>query len=178
MKKANFINNGIQYDGFIIIETLSDLFNYFHERLYGMQKESAFDLVKRHRCKIDKHSTDAITFATEKVTEINNRGIIYNHAKIMGTLQNDMIKCIDGGFTIAINPINYISYFTISKDIELEFINVEKYTTNDIKLHRWPGGNHWYAKIRYIDVVIDGECKWNTPEMAKKMAEKYLKDKL
>jgi len=35
---------------------------------------------------------------------------------------------------------------------------------------------HYYAKIGLIDVVIDGEAKWNARWVAQKKAEQYLSE--
>ena len=47
MKKVNFTYRNQNYNGFIVIENMSDLIDYFHERLCGMQKETARELVDR-----------------------------------------------------------------------------------------------------------------------------------
>ena len=43
-----------------------------------------------------------------------------------------------------------------------------------IKILQWPKGIHWYAKIGHVDIVVDGEQKWNTREQAEKAAQEYL----
>ena len=51
----------------------------------------------------------------------------------------------------------------------------ENYTEDDIKLLKWASGAHWYAKISRIDVVVDGEAKWNSKIVAQRKAEDFLK---
>ena len=46
----------------------------------------------------------------------------------------------------------------------------------DIRIIKWDGGKHFYAKIGNEDVVIDNEQKWNTKERAREMALQYLKE--
>lgn len=51
-----------------------------------------------------------------------------------------------------------------------------KYTEKDIRIKRWDGGKHYYAKIKDIDVVNEyGEQKWNTVEYAELWAKRFLK---
>ncbi|MCK5615642.1 hypothetical protein KAR91_77980 [Candidatus Pacearchaeota archaeon] len=47
----------------------------------------------------------------------------------------------------------------------------------DIKVFRWPGGKHWYARVGYTEVEVSGEIKWNTKDEAEKKA-KYFKRKI
>lgn len=43
----------------------------------------------------------------------------------------------------------------------------------DIKITRWQDGNHFYAKYKGIDVVVDGEQKWSTYRQAYEKAIEY-----
>lgn len=69
-------------------------------------------------------------------------------------------------------------YFPIKQDNEYRILETDtkKYTNKDIKINKWFGGKHFYAKISEIDVVDEfGNVKWNTEEDATKAAEKYIK---
>lgn len=51
----------------------------------------------------------------------------------------------------------------------------QKLTKKDIKITRWPGGKHYYAKIDTLEVKDEaGKIKWNTKAEAQRQAEKYL----
>ena len=73
------------------------------------------------------------------------------------------------------------SYMVINDSIKIinTFYNDEliypNYTLDDIKIKRWDGGKHYYAKIGNMEVVIDGINKWNTPQRAREMAEQFFK---
>lgn len=179
MKKANFVAYNQNYLGFIIIEDMSDLIDYFNERLYGIQKESAVTIVQRDKARNKgqevSHTTDVITRGVEFITDRNGKGCLYNQAVIMADVQQNMVDAIHRGYRLSINPYNGVSYMTIPHDVVLEFIEVGKYTKDDIKVSRWPDGSHWYAKIGYIDVVVDGEHKWNARWEAQSKAEQFLK---
>ena len=175
MKRANIKAYNQEYKNFILIENMSDMIDFRHEVTYGMMKESARSLVDRKMGKDDKHSTDAITYSVEKLNERKNQGALFLQSKIMGEMMNAQDEYIIKGDKIVVNPFNMVSYFTLPVDAEIEIISKrEKYTLDDIKVSRWPEGCHWYAKVGLIDVVVDGECKWNAKWVAQKKAEEFL----
>jgi len=136
-----------------------------------MIKDSAKELVYG-----TNSDSSLITKATEKINERENRGIIFQQALLMGTYQSNLEDLILRGSVIVINPINMVSYFTISTNGKYEIISEKEiYTEKDIRLMRFPDGHHWYAKISNIDVVVDGNMKWNSRWVAKKNAKEYLK---
>lgn len=49
--------------------------------------------------------------------------------------------------------------------------------TPNIKLSKWPDGNHWYAYVDGQEVIENGNHKWNTPDEAEKAALRYLAKK-
>ena len=178
MKRANIIDHNQTYENFVIIENIIDLFDFFHEKTYGMMKTSARELVDRARGLISKsEKTDLITHATEVINERNTRGIVFQQAVVMGTYQNHLTELIAKGNVIVINPVNMVSYFTLSNSAEVEMISEKEiYTEDDIRFLKFSDGVHWYAKISNIDVVIDNEQKWNAKWIAKKKALQFLKE--
>lgn len=44
----------------------------------------------------------------------------------------------------------------------------------EVKITRWVGGRHYYARVDGIDVVIGGQAKWNTVEAAEAAVREYL----
>ena len=80
------------------------------------------------------------------------------------------------------HPLKLEIIRTIEKD-ELEFPTkddikdgINTYTENDITINKWQDGNHFYAKICDIDVVVNDEVKWNSHDIAMKNAKKFLKE--
>jgi len=182
MKRANIKDNNSNYKGFILIEDMSDLINFRHEVTYGLLKESATELVHREEQRqrngeTDSHITDVITYGVEKLMEIKGGGgCVFAQAQLMGNYQFNQDMYLSEGKKLAINPYNNVSYFTLSDDAEIEIISEnEIYTLEDIRVSKWFQGNHWYAKVGLIDVVVDGEMKWNTMEAAQRNAEEFLK---
>ena len=184
MKRANIKAFNNYYERFVIIENLIDLYDFFEEKTKGLIKESAKTLVERAQ-KVAKGEvsnithlgqTDCITIGTETMSSIYGQGIIYSQAKLMGTYQRDLERYVNDGKILAINPYNMVSYFTLPKDAEYEIISEkENYTHDDIRIIKFEGGTHWYAKISNIDVVIDDEQKWNAQWIARQKAEQFLK---
>lgn len=56
----------------------------------------------------------------------------------------------------------------------LVFPDVERPSIEDVNFIVWNGGKHWYAKIGKMDVVVNGEQKWNTKEEAINAAKSYI----
>lgn len=53
---------------------------------------------------------------------------------------------------------------------------LKDYTENDISVTKWPGGKHYYAKIRNIEVVDEeNDIKWSSAEEAERQAKIFLK---
>ena len=180
MKKANFKDNGQTYKGYIIVDSVSSLIDFMHEVHYGMVKESATELVNRDKTRLkggfSPHPTDVLVYGAETVTKLIGRGCLYNQAVLAGSVQTEWVRLVESGKRIAINPFNKISYFAISDGVELEHIEVDKYTKDDIHVSRYPDGVHWYAKVGLIDVVVDGNVKWNAKWVAQQKAEEFLEE--
>ena len=179
MKTANIKDYNQYYRGYILIENMTDLIDFRNEVTNGLIKESAKDLVRRSQDadsgKHVPHATDAITIGTEMLTNISGQGVLYSQAKMMGSYLNEQDRLALSGKRIAINPINKVSYFNLSDSAEIEIISQSvEYTKDDIKVYKWETGSHYYAKIGLMDVVVDGEQKWNARWVAQKKAEEFL----
>lgn len=178
MKRANIHSKhyNLDYNRFFIIENIDDLHEFFEEKTNGLIKEAAVKLVERARSEIkDKIDKNPIVTYSELIAKNKNMGVVYAECKAMGTYQSNLIMTILRGCKIAIRPSNCVSYFTLCEGDTYEIISEKEiYTKDDIKIMRWPNGYHWYAKIGQIDVVIDGEQKWNAKWEAQEKAEQYL----
>lgn len=67
----------------------------------------------------------------------------------------------------------------IVEEIETEtlvFPSMKKPSIDEVKFIMWDGGKHWYAKIGKLDVVVNGEQKWNTKEEAIEAAKQYIEE--
>ena len=83
----------------------------------------------------------------------------------------------EGGFFIA----KFVEHEIVEKKEtdNFEFPIIAEAGKPEIRIFQWAGsGTHYYAKVNNIDVVIDGEQKWNTWNEAQKATEKFIKFKL
>lgn len=95
--------------------------------------------------------------------------------KLYGEVMSNQIKSLLDDQILLINSKG--GYFSINKNDEYIILdtNNKKYTKNDIKISKWFGGTHFYAKISEVDVIDEsGNVKWFTEEDANNAAEKYL----
>lgn len=110
------------------------------------------------------------------INEKEKREPMLAHLKyIQATILSNQIKLLLDGNKLVINKNG--GYFPINLDQEYNIneIGGERYTEKDIKINKWWGGNHYYAKVGNIDVIDDnGNVKWNTEKYAHDMAIKYM----
>jgi hypothetical protein len=181
MKIADIHDYNQFYKGFYIIENIIDLFDFFNEKHYGMTKEIARELVDRVQLSEKNQKvpdpTNKYIEQIEEIQKIHGHGIIYTECLIMGEYQTNLIDCINKNRIIAINPYNGISFFTLSNNGTYTVTGNIEYTKDDIRVLRFPDGHHWYAKLGKMDVVIDGEQKWNARWVAQQKAEQFLEEK-
>ena len=109
------------------------------------------------------------------IEDIENRGPMLEHLTLLhGEVVAGQLQYLLDGCKLVINRNG--GYFSI-KDEKYEIIAIENdnYIETDIKINKWWGGSHFYAKIGNIDVVGDnGDIKWNTEKRAKEIAIQYM----
>jgi len=67
--------------------------------------------------------------------------------------------------------------FEITDRMVSETLVYPGYSEKDIRITKWPGGSHYYAKIGKMDVIDEhGNQKWNTHAYAMNAALKELKN--
>ena len=71
----------------------------------------------------------------------------------------------------------YHGYYKKAKEyavVKSDKLIFPDYRKNDIKITKFPYGNHYYAKVGSTEVRDGDVIKWNTYEEAYRQAEKYL----
>jgi len=111
------------------------------------------------------------------IDEISEREPMLANLKLLqGSVLGNQLKDVLDGLKLVINKNG--GYFSIKPDEKYEIEEISgnyQYTEADIKIDKWFGGKHYYAKICEIDVVDEsGGTKWNTYEYAQKVAVKYM----
>lgn len=74
----------------------------------------------------------------------------------------------------SIRPITKKEIVNMLSETECEIVRFPEYTDKDIKVTKWPGGSHYYARVGGIDVEIDGITKWHTYMSAYNSAKEFI----
>lgn len=110
------------------------------------------------------------------IDNINDRTPMLAHLKTLhGNVLSNQLKNILNEEKLVINKNG--GYFLIKKNQEYKTYNTSnnRYTEENIKINKWYGGSHFYAKIDDLDVVDDdGNVKWNTEKRAREVALKFI----
>lgn len=99
-----------------------------------------------------------------------------SHLKLLqAKVLSDQLRHVLNGDRLAINKLG--GYFPIKPDEEIEFIETKNdiYIESDIKIKKWHGGSHFYAKVGNIDVVDEFDnVKWKSEKKAKEKSIKFI----
>lgn len=112
-------------------------------------------------------------------SKMKGEHFIKSSTNLESQVMQGKLKQLLNGRTLYLREIG--SYMIDSKDFIItnrmvsETLVYPGYTKDDIKIKKWQGGSHYYAKIGKMDVVDkDGNQKWNTHERAMEIALKEL----
>jgi len=172
MKKADVTDNNQFYPDRIILENYEDLLEYFEKILDGKYADNAKELFSRSNEDKTLLKNKDIVDNYIALQQHTGKGAIWYLSDIELKHKLALNKCISDGKSICINESG--GYFTLSKNAKIDYKGQKIYTEADIKVSNFFMGKHYYAKICGIDVVIDGEVKWNSYDFAYKMALKFL----
>jgi len=196
MKKYKFVK--INYKGFgdwgwwLKIESIFQLYDWYFDtkamRIGGdvldflSSKEFHYLVSNEPPCKNHFRTEygQMLLYEAMKEEKVNLSSLIdFLSHKIM----DGKIESLAKGYILYVNKVGGYSPVKkgeINKFEEIDFVEKDEcifpeYIDKDIKIYQWFGAKHWYAKIGDVDVVIDGEQKWNTYDQAKISATKFLK---
>ena len=177
MKRANITCLDHTYQSCILIEDMNDLQEYIETFVNGKAKEQAKKLIDRSLIKVRRgyvpHPDDRVIDICETLSLHTGKGSIKILSELIGGRNTDMIKFVARGKKLAVNFMG--GYFPIPDDAIVEILKDLKYTEKDIRISKFSGGRHYYAKIADIEVMdFEGDRKWNTPEHAKIVAKIFL----
>lgn len=175
--KVKLKNEWIEYDNCYFIDDLESYKNYEHE-LNNKFLISELEIKNLKTFIGHGHSflTGVSGLFCGMISEKEGREPMIAHLKLLqATILCNQIKSLLKGEKLIINENN--GYFTIKPNQEYKILNIhaDKFTKKDIRIIKWWGGTHYYAKIGNIDVVDDdGNVKWNTEQYAYDIAIKYM----
>lgn len=179
MKKYNVTTNGINYTDCYFISNIKDYKEYVVE-LNNKFKVSESEIRNNETWMGHGHSllTGVSGLLSGMIEEKSERmPMLYNLKRLHGAVLSDQLKDILDGKKLVINKNG--GYFSIKKDQEFKVkeIKGKLYTEKDIKVKKWFGGNHYYAKIDNVDVVDnDGNVKWNSEQYAFEKAIEFMNE--
>lgn len=174
MKKANVEVFGMKYKFYTIIENFEDFLEY-HKLDFGkkitVSQNAIVDRIKRN---YKGHDCDIFTNISEIFAGLKNVNPLDELHHLHTTVLKNQIEDLTNGKILAINSKGGYMAIKPTDDAKIEFLNV-KYTDADIKVTKYPGGNHFYSKVRNIDVVdSNGKAKWNTYKYAYEQSMKFV----
>jgi S-adenosylmethionine hydrolase len=176
--KVEFKGCWMEYADCIFIESMDDYKVYMQElnNKFAVSESE----IKNNKTWIGHgHSRlTAIAGMGNMIENIEEREpMLFNLKLLHARVLSDQLKDIMEGKKLVINKSG--GYFSIKPDQKYEVVAIgnDKYTESDIKIKKWWGGLHYYAKVGEVDVVDEfGNVKWNTEKRAREIALKYMHD--
>lgn len=108
----------------------------------------------------------------------NNHNILQAITEFQAMVISNQLKGLRENGAIYINKLGgYHSSDTTDKEfseIHKSKLVFPEYDRKDIRISRFPYGNHYYAHVGNVEVKDGDKIKWNTYEEAYRQAEKYL----
>ena len=112
--------------------------------------------------------------------KVSNNGALKIYGSLNVKIFDSKIKALNkygkiylrenGSYTIPSDTMETLNY------IEQDSILYPFYTEDDINIMKYRDGKHYYVKIGFFDVIVDGVQKWNNIDIAKEKALEYLKE--
>lgn len=97
-------------------------------------------------------------------------------AKFNGDLVSGMERTLKDQGRIFVNSNGgYFGYLDSLQISDTKDVPIWVLPTEEIRIIKWPNGEHFYAKVGNADVVVDGKQKWGSKYDAQKAAEKFLR---
>lgn len=164
---------GILYPWMLKINTKEELFEHEELLVHPQIKSAGSEYILNQ----GSHYTNTVTSVAAHVADITGKSFWEALGQFMGDAMLAKLNAIQKG-CIYVNCNG--GWFHWHEDLEERFV-IEKdslvwpdFDTNDIRIIQWPNGKHYYAKIGNLDVVWNGEQKWDTYEDAMQAALTYL----
>jgi len=168
------ISVGVESGWWLLVDNLAtfmDVVEWRHKVLAFGYKEIAPQLRNNRG---HASSDSGVGFKTMLQVELERRNQPMSMVEAIGFLSDKITSTIeyfyikDGGFYInskgGVHPLKLSKHETITETKTRE--NFIFPSEEEIKIMKWPGGKHWYAKIGEQDVVVNGKQKWNTKKGA------------
>ena len=173
-------NTDLKYGWCLKIECLEELLLY-REQVESEKIRKAFQ--EFHPNMDSAHYTNPWAVFADIRASLKEESFMNALGSLMGQVFENQLKSIRTSGGIYIQACgSYMPFLNDLKEVSAIIVQNKpippNYTNDDIHILKYHGGNHYYPKIGSIDVVIDGEVKWNTHERALEMGKKFLEENL
>ena len=170
MRRAKVISGELEHDNMILLESVADVIEYDKKIRASFIKEAAQDVIHASKRNFLGHCDTPLGNIAHGISVATGKGEL----KCLTDLCNDVFKSqlLDAlnGSVLAVNHNG--GYFKIKETDEIIELKEFKFTEKDIRIIKYEGGTHFYAKIGNEEVVddYDGSTKWRTHDYAYKTA--------
>ena len=129
------------------------------------------------------HYTDRTAYVVDMRAQFGEISFVESLVGFMEDIFNGMEKILQDGQVLYIRAVGSYTFDTPDQKL-YEILETKKLTElifptmDELKIMKWPQGNHWYATIGKVDIVVDGKMKWDSYTEAKRAAKKFIKDTL
>lgn len=170
-----------QYEGWKLKISTHLEFIKYHDLMVKSEIESAFSDLQVNAL---FHKTTSLSSIVEMMSKASGDSLAISLCKIVDQREKAQLKVLDEGNTLYINPNGswccdfpetpIYDIIDIAESEELIFPDV---IFSNVRYIQWNNGFHWYAKVNTLDIVVDGEQKWNSKEEAEEAVKRYFRDK-
>lgn len=173
---------------YLLIETSSELANFLAVR-GPMLAANYADLKQRvsahdHFKDLEQHAMALTLLGTDDKKELSRKTCVDDVMLLHDRFLNPYRDIFENGkHPLMVNKnMGFRTLDETCRILERRFadkIEFPHYDEQDIRITRWPGGIHYYAKIGALEVQdAEYKTKWNTAEEARRQAKLYLEKHL
>ncbi len=165
----------MEYSWMLVLESIEDL-DAYSDLYHTPQIKEGLQEIMTKKCA--KHNSTIWGGLVEDIADITGEHWLVTSTRV----ENDVYKAkanliIERG-RIYVNSSGgcfpHSDSIEIMEEKEVKGLVWPIYSIKDIIVKKWRNGTHWYAKIGKMDVVIDGEQKWDTYKEAYSEALKFF----
>lgn len=164
------------YQNMIILETIDDFKEYVETSLNPELEAATKDIVEKiQNNKLGGHHHLKVSEIAETISGITGQGSLFILADMATKKEAAILKQLMRGKRVAINGAG--GWFMFGEKDGYTILPKILFVEEDIKIARWKGGKHYYAKVAHNDVVDDDDnVKWDTYDQAMSAAIKYMNE--
>lgn len=174
MNKFVFLYNGCGW--FLKLDSL-DMLNRYIKEIWDIRKSECLSDLERIRKKL--HPTGDIASACRILADTKGTDTWQEFEALQKSQCDEMTRMILKGSTLYVNANGGYSIHMNDavNRYESETLMWPVFSEEDIRIKKWPGGDHYYAYIGPIQVKESDTLKWDSESDARMAAMRYVKKK-